>query len=114
MFHRQLRFADLMRSGKARTIGPCKHFLPHHPTPPPNISHAFDVLLSSLYPSHFFSIFDMDKLVKNHQHNWEECFKIRKLPCLNVICGTKIWPLKVVKFYRRLYSGGHKLAPNIQ
>ena len=84
------RFADLMRSDKARTIGPCKHFLPHHPTPPPNISHAFDVLLSSLYPSCFFSIFDMDKLVKNHQYNWEECFKIRKLSCLNVICGTKI------------------------
>ena len=72
-----------------------KAFPPSPPQPPPpkkNISHAFDVLLSSLYPSRFFSTFDMDKSVKNHQHNWEECFKIRKLPCLNVICGilTKI------------------------
>ena len=98
MFYGQLRFAYLMMGGMARTIGPCKHFLPHTPLPPPppppqtSLMHSTRSLVHYTLPC-FFPTFDMDKLGKIHQHHWKERVEIRiKLPCLKVIRGivTKI------------------------
>ena len=53
----------------------------------------------------FSSTFDMDKLDKIHRLRWKE-------PSLKAICWkqTKIWLLRIAKFFRRLYGGGHKVS----
>ena len=60
-----------------------------------------------------FSTFDMDKLGKIRRHHWKSVLKLIKLLRLKLICWKlmKKQLLKVLKIYRLLYGGGHKLTP---
>ena len=62
----------------------------------------------------FFSTFDMYKLGKIRRHHWKERLTISIIAKFesDLLKTNEDTLLKVAKFYRRLYAGGHKLAQN--
>ena len=56
----------------------------------------------------------MDKFGKIRPHHWKEHLKITKIAKFesDLLKTNEDTLLKVAKFYRRLYAGGHKLVQN--
>ena len=56
----------------------------------------------------------MGKFGKIRRQHWKRCSKISKIAKFesDLLKTNKDTLLKVAKFYRRLYAGGHKLAQN--
>ena len=73
--------------------------------------------MGSIFPSQFFSTFDMDKLGKIHPFCWKEDFLISKIAKFaNDLLKTNedIGPQspKILQMFVLWRGGGHKLATN--